>query len=79
MCRIHKCNCTRRALSRGHRPDDKEPGKEVHRGMSLPKGNQTKEYKMSAEGMLPMIEPLLAGNPELTTATTTRKLVRLAS
>lgn len=47
--------------------------------MPLPKGKQTKEYKMSAEGMLPLIEPLLAGNPELTTTTTTRKLVRLAS
>lgn len=46
--------------------------------MSLPKGKQTKEYKMLAEGMLPLIEPPLAGNPELTT-TTTRKLVRLAS
>lgn len=49
-CRIHKCNCTRRALSRGHRPDDQEPGKEVHSWMPLPKGKWTKEYKMSARG-----------------------------
>lgn len=51
-----KCNCTRTLLSRGHRPDDKEPGKEVSSWISLPKGKQAKEHKMSAEGMLPLIE-----------------------
>lgn len=48
--------------------------------MPLPKGKQAKEYKMSAEGMLPLIEWRRAPagwKPRITT--TTRKLVRLAS
>lgn len=55
-CQTGKCNCTRRLLSRGHRPDDKEPREEVYSWISLPKGKQAKEYKMSAKGMLPLIE-----------------------
>lgn len=52
----HKCNYIRRLLSRGHRPDDKEPGEEVYSWISLPKGKQAKQYKMSVKGMLPLIE-----------------------
>lgn len=52
----HTSATSQEDLCRGHRPDDKEPREEVCNWVSLPRGRQAKEYKMSAEGMLPLIE-----------------------
>lgn len=42
--------------------------------MSLPKGKQPKEYKMSAEGMLPLIEPPTGWKPRINNNNNNKKI-----